>query len=119
MREGPRLLGRIGHLIENDPAGFIEGDATSDQILGKATLETKTICQIIDGADPFALFRLGRRNQCLGIGLGIGNTGDRLRRSGSRCEAGPAGGRKIPISRLLKGAVEQVFDIGHVPVAAA
>ena len=39
MREGPRFLGRIGHLIENDAAGFVEGDTASHQILGKDALD--------------------------------------------------------------------------------
>ncbi|MFM8747981.1 MAG: hypothetical protein ACKOED_15145, partial [Aestuariivirga sp.] len=59
MREGPRLLGGIRHLVENDAAGFVDGDPATDQIFGQAALQTEAACEIVDGADPLALGRLG------------------------------------------------------------
>ena len=84
MREGAGLLRGIGHLVENDAAGFVDGDPTTDQILGEAPFQTEASCQIVDSADPLALGRLRIGDKGLRVGMRIGGTDDGLWRNGRR-----------------------------------
>jgi len=70
----------FGELVENDAAGFLDGDAARDEIIGKGTLEAEAVGQAKDRCNTLALFRanligirpsrrrIGRR----GIGAFIG-----------------------------------------------
>jgi hypothetical protein len=84
----------FGQLVENDAAGFLDGDASRDEIIGKGALEPEAIGKAKDRRNTLALFsanligilpnrrRIGRR----GIGAFVsGMRGRRFRRgNGSR-----------------------------------
>ena len=76
MREGPRLLGGIGDLVENHASRFIKTDAALDHIVGKTALQTELARQIVDRANPFTLNARGSRDKGLRVFL-IGGCGDR------------------------------------------
>ena len=52
MGKGPRAIRSCGNLIEDQPAGLVDGNAALHQILGEAAVEIEASGQIVDAGYP-------------------------------------------------------------------
>jgi hypothetical protein len=67
MGEGPGLVGLGRDLVEDQPAGLVDGDATLDEVVGEAALQLELVGEPVDRGDALALLRAGLADQRVGV----------------------------------------------------